>query len=120
MDMKKSKYLYARAQATLIDDDFTDDSICVPVKSLRGALYVAANLLAIFIENPKQYASVDTANTGSIVLQINSNTHTDVFESLSKAIAVGEKELIILGDDVTSEYINSNIVGVISITIDAS
>ena len=140
MDMKKSKYLYARAEATLINDDDQTDSICIPVELLRGARYGSANLLILDIGNPKQYAPTDALDTGSanllildignpkqyaptdaldtgsIILEVASNTHTTVFESLSKAIAVGEKELIIIGDDVTGEYLNG-VVSVVSVTV---
>ena len=114
--MKKSKYLYARAEATLINDDDQTDSICIPVELLRGARYGSANLLILDIGNPKQYAPTDALDTGSIILEVASNTHTTVFESLSKAIAVGEKELIIIGDDVTGEYLNG-VVSVVSVTV---
>tara|TARA_R110002020_G_scaffold17225_17_gene60845 strand:- start:680 stop:1039 length:360 start_codon:yes stop_codon:yes gene_type:complete len=119
MGMKKNKYLYARAEALVANDDDPTSSVCIPVESLRGARYASAGLLAIDIENPKQYAPTDAVNTGTIVLEVASNTHTTVFESLSKAIAIGEDELIIIGDDVTSEFLNG-VVSVVSVTVDAS
>lgn len=117
--MKKSKYLYARAEAALVNDDDQTSSICIPTELFRGARYASASLLILDIGNPKQYAPTDTLDTGSIVLEINSNTHTTVFESLSKAISTGEEELIIIGDDATSEYL-SGVVSVVSITVNTA
>ena len=42
-----------------------------------------------------------------------------MFESLSKAITTGEEELIIIGDDTTSEYL-SGVVSVLSINVNIS
>ena len=116
MDMKKSKYLYARAESSLANDDDQTSSVCIPTELFRGARYGGSNLLILDIGNPKQYAPTDSLDTGTILLQINSNTHTTVFESLSKAIAIGEEEFIIIGDDATSEYL-SGVVSVVSITV---
>tara|TARA_R100001015_G_C4592336_1_gene147778 strand:- start:358 stop:711 length:354 start_codon:yes stop_codon:yes gene_type:complete len=117
--MKKSKYLYARAEAVLANDDDATSSVCIPIELFRGARYGSAALLIIDIGNPKQYAPTDTLNTGSIVLEIASNTHTTVFESLSKAIATGEEEFIIIGDDVTSEFLDG-VVSIVSVTVNAA
>ena len=119
MDMKKSKYLYARAEAALVNDDDQTSSVCIPVESLRGASYFSSTILTLHILNPKQYAPTDTLNTGSILLNISSNAHSTVFESLSKAITTGEEEFIIIGDDATSEYL-SGVVSVLSINVNIS
>ena len=119
MDMKKSKYLYARAEAALVNDDDQTSSICIPTELFRGARYGGSSFLILDIGNPKQYAPTDALDTGSILLEINSNAHTTVFESLSKAIATGEEECIIIGDDATSEYL-SGVVSVLSINVNIS
>ena len=89
-----------------------------PVSSFRGCYTIQANIL-FFTFLPMH----ESRNRGgdvldSVTVLINSGKGPDVIEAINREVSSGENHFIVIGDDVTSDYLTSDItgLGVIDIT----
>jgi len=115
------KYLYFRTRDAIGDDDDRQSSILIPASSIRGIYTVASALLFISI-HPNIHIN---KNFGGLFhdyasLIISSGKGLDVMNALNEEIATGDNYFIVVGDDVTDEYLTSDItsIGVLSMTED--
>lgn len=112
------KNLYFRTEATLANDDATNDSVCVPYSSFRLAQPLADGTLALYFD-----AHTDTTtniNHTRVELTIAANKHKEVLEAITNAVAFSNKQFVVVGDDVTSDYISSHVTAVGTIAVVAA
>jgi len=100
------KFLYIRAVSDIADDDIPSDSVCFPVSAIKGFAFQSATLAIVRFESPFQYVLDDNGNADGCLFQITSNSHKTFMENLAKEIAFGEDNFIVLGDNVTGEYLS--------------
>jgi len=114
------KYLYFRKDSTLgNDDDGTNGSFVAPVSSILGMEATSATELTLrFVPRLNAFAAggnaaADADNlTDSVAIAIGTNKHKDVIQDLTREIAHGGSELIVVFDAVTSDSVSSDITGV--------
>lgn len=104
-----SKVLYIRTVSTVTDDDASSDSVFIPISMFRGMQRASATLATFEYENPVNYADIDSANTLTTLITITSEGFFDLFNDIAKEISTGENAVIVIGDDVTEEYVSSQI-----------
>ena len=75
---------------------------------LRGMSFVSDTSLILYHEG------FDAADTGQIVLTIDSGSMKDVIKAIVNELNHGTKAFILLGDEATSEYLHTNITAVAS------
>ena len=111
-----NKMVYARNVASIADDDDAISSVCFPVSAIRGFRFNSGVLCSIHYECPYQYVANDNDDNDIVIVTIPSVSHKVFIENLVNEIAFGEKHLVILGDDVTNEYLDgvSNVNGITS------
>ena len=114
-----NKFIYIRDVSVLANDDADSDSIVFPVSSFRGAARLAATIFIIYWEKPYQYADIDAGNCDNAQVVISSETHVALFETIANEIATGENAFIVIGDNVTSDYI-TGVSSVFSISSDVT
>ena len=125
------KYLYFRTQTALADDDAVDDSVCFPLSSLLGMQPANDGRLALFFIPIVRISGgvsdgEDFTNADSIVLNLRTdNSHKAAMRNLVKAFnksssfggESSDSDFIVVGDDVTGEYIIPEILTVGAITV---
>ena len=106
--------IYARAVATLADDDSQIDSVMFPVSALRGFQFSSGTVMIVRYESPYQYVAGDNDDCDGILVTITSGKHLEFIDAFTKEIAFGDSSVVILGDDVTEEYFSpvDNIAGI--------
>ena len=104
-----SKVLYIRTVSAVTDDDANLDSVFIPISMFRGISRFTATIAAFNYENPVNYADIDSANTLTTLITITSEGFFDLFNDIAKEISTGENAVIVIGDDVTEEYVSSQI-----------
>ena len=133
------RYLYFRAQATIGNDDASDDSACYPASSLMGMHPGSDTSLLLYFKpmirrtpsgnEPDANASFD--NHDKISLTIPTNTHATAMKAICQAIVTGKSftnknflpALIIVADNNSSatEYLEgSGITSCASIVINSA
>jgi hypothetical protein len=113
------KYLYFRTQATLANDDASDDSFCVPLSSFLGMHPTADNQLKLFfipqirisggIDNNQDFTNADSV----IMVLRENNTHKAAMRNLVKAFnkasnfgsESSDSDFIVVGDDLEGTFI---------------
>ena len=106
------KMIYARAVSTLADDDDTARSILLPVESIVGFFgQISTNYALLTFRQLYQYAPTDTLNTGYIMMTCATGGQAQIAQALAEEINNGEKAVIVLGDNHTSELF-SNVTGI--------
>ena len=114
------KYLYFRKDSTLTnDDDGVNGSFVAPVSSILGMEATAAGVLTLrlvprlnaFAAGGNAAFDVDNI-TDSVAIAIGTNKHKEVILDLTREIAHGGSELIVVFDAVTGESLSSDITGV--------
>tara|TARA_R100001594_G_scaffold74243_1_gene108894 strand:- start:4604 stop:4966 length:363 start_codon:yes stop_codon:yes gene_type:complete len=112
------KYLYFRNVTSIGDDDDTAGSVMFPVSSVRGIYTMTATLLFVSIEPPIHLnKKMGSAVHDYASILVSSGKGPEVINALNEEIATGDNYFIVVGDDVTSEYLTSDItsIGVSSI-----
>ncbi len=120
-------YLYFRTVDSAADDDQDVDSICFPLSSLTGfrpGRSDGKNLLTLKFKSVNTNMDNDGtggAATDQIIVTLKAGSYaTDLIEDLVQAFYTArnkQKKFLLIGDDVTSEYISSRIEAIGSITI---
>lgn len=78
---------------------------------LRGMSFVSDTSLILYHEG------FDAADTGQIVLTIDSGSMKTAIKAIVNELNHGTKAFIVLGDETTSEYLHTNITAVASTDI---
>ena len=96
--------------------DAADDAATYPADSLLGMTCASDGALLV------KFASSVGGGTGaehdSIALTITANTEKTVMKSIGEAIAFSKQAVLVIADDVTSDYVDANITAC-AITLDA-
>ena len=132
----KEVYLYFRTQATIGNDDASDDSAMFPLSHLQGMVPSADDTLNIYFKPMIKQArnrfdhdgdSTSVVNSDFIVVTLSSNnTHKDVITKLSRLFAgaanggIHQDGFIDVADDLTSTYAVTGIAGLSTISIGAA
>tara|TARA_R100001480_G_scaffold137343_1_gene134419 strand:- start:394 stop:843 length:450 start_codon:yes stop_codon:yes gene_type:complete len=128
------KYLYFRTVTNIADDDADGDSVCFPLSSLLGMQPANDGRLALFFIPIVRISGgvtdgSDFTNADSVVLNLNTaNNHKQaikgLIEAFNKASSFGSEssnsDFIVVGDDITGEYIIPEVLTVGAITIGAA
>ena len=94
-----------------IDD--ADDAATFPVENLLGMTCAANGVLKLnFVSNVGDNGGVDLAQ-----LAITADTEKSVMKSIGEAIAFSKEAVLVIADDVNSDYVDANITGC-TITLD--
>lgn len=102
------KFIYARSVNNIADDDASADSVCFPVSSIRGMLFINSTSMILRFESPYQYAMGDNDNNDGLIITFpSSGVHRTFVDEFTREIAFGEKQFIVLCDNVTSERFNN-------------
>lgn len=120
------RYLYFRAQATIGNDDNSDDSACYPASSLMGMHPASNTTLSLFFKPmvrgvPSGNEIDDVTNFDNydkVSLTIPNNTHLTAMKAICQAIVTGKSftnknflpALIIVADNNSSatEYLEGS------------
>lgn len=123
----EEKYLYFRDVAAIADDDDSAASCCFPLSSLAGMIPTSQTVLTLAFKSMTNYDGfTHTADhviiSDLVTLTLNANNiHKEVMESLVEKFSSPQKDgMLIIADDYESEYCDSRISGVASITIQAT
>tara|TARA_R100001443_G_scaffold113230_1_gene127638 strand:- start:5527 stop:5901 length:375 start_codon:yes stop_codon:yes gene_type:complete len=118
-----AKYLYFRACSTLTDDDQADEgSNMVKAEDLISIEATSDTTITLRFK-PRMNAFGQSAADGddvtdSVVLTHNNNKAKNVMGAIAKAINYGGSDnMIVIADDVDSEYVTSEVTAVGNFTI---
>jgi len=121
------KYLYFRTVTAAGDDDQAQDSVCYPLSKLVGLENGAfgdadatadEDLFTIVFKSLHNNTSGDDANYDSIAINITTDNNVkEVWKGMCEAFVHSKSAFIVVGDDVTGEYIHSDIESVGAITL---
>lgn len=121
------KYLYFRAANTLADDDQGQDSVCYPLSKFRGFSMGTAgdsdaiaddDAFAMIFESLQNDTAGDDANFDTISIRISTNNNAKaIWKGLTEAFVLSEDVFLIVGDDVTGEYLHNDILAIGAITL---
>ena len=116
------KYLYIRTRSIVSSDDDNSSSALIPVSSLTGAWTISSDGFFLTWHSLHDVRKVGGSTRDYVWVNCNSGTMDRILTFLYEEIATGENPMIVLGDDVTSEYLVSDItsMGNISVSIDAT
>ncbi len=95
--------------------DADNDAATYPVSNLRAM--TCAGDTALLIKFNSSIGGSTGAEHDSVALTIASNSEKAVMKSIGDAIAFGKEAVVVVADDLTSDYINTNISGC-DITLD--
>tara|TARA_Y100001937_G_scaffold121934_1_gene181512 strand:+ start:206 stop:583 length:378 start_codon:yes stop_codon:yes gene_type:complete len=102
------KFIYARSENDIADDDNAADSVCFPVSAIRGIIFVNSTSMILRFESPYQYAMGDNDDNDGLILTFSSTgVHRTFVDEFTREIAFGENQFIILCDNVTGERFNN-------------
>ena len=96
--------------------DGADDAATYPVDNLLGMTCVADGALLIKFES--SVGGGTGAEHDSVSLTITANTEKSVMKHIGEAIAFSKEAVLVIADDVASEYVDSNITAC-TITLDS-
>ena len=121
------KYLYFRTVSTLADDDQGQDSVCYPLSKFRGFSMGAAgdsdatadeDLFTMVFESLQNDTAGDDANFDIITIRTATNNNAKaVWKGLTEAFVLSEDVFLIVGDNVTGEFLHGDILRVGTITL---
>ena len=121
------KYLYFRAANTLADDDQGQDSVCYPLSKFRGLSMGTAgdsdataddDSFAMIFESLQNDTAGDDENFDIITIQTSTaNNAKAVWKGLTEAFVLSEDVFLIVGDNVTGEFLHGDILRVGTITL---
>lgn len=121
------KYLYFRTVAAAGDDDQGQDSVCYPMSKFRGFSMGAAgdmdatadeDLFTMVFESLQNDTAGDDANFDIIVVNITTDNNAKaVWKGLVEAFAHSKETFLVVGDDVTGDYLHSDIESIGAITL---
>lgn len=123
----EEKYLYFRNVSTLAGDDDSAASGCFPLSSLAGMIPTSDTVLTLAFKSMTNYDGfthganeVIISDLVTLTLSAN-NIHKEVMESLVEKFSSPQRDgMLIIADDVESDYCDSRISGVAGITIDGA
>ena len=132
----KEVYLYFRTQATIGNDDASDDSCMFPLSKFTGMHPTAADTLTLFFEPVTMKEKVQFDHDGDsttsvkndkvVVTLATNDTHKTVMQDLARLFAgaanggIHADGFISVADDQTSTYAISGIGGLSTISVTAS
>ena len=96
--------------------DGADDAATYPVDNLLGMTCAADGALLIKFES--SVGGGTGAEHDSVSLTITANTEKSVMKHIGEAIAFSKEAVLVIADDVASEYVDSNITAC-TITLDS-
>ena len=121
------KYLYFRTVAAAGDDDQGQDSVCYPLSAFRGFSMGAAgdsdatadeDLFTMVFESLQNDTAGDDANFDTILINITTDNNAKaVWKGLTEAFVHSKETFLGVGDDVTGDYLHSDIESVGTITL---
>tara|TARA_R110002020_G_scaffold182743_9_gene378486 strand:- start:492 stop:893 length:402 start_codon:yes stop_codon:yes gene_type:complete len=127
--MKREKYLYFRAQATIGSDDAIGDSACFKASNFAGMHPETDNQLSIYFKSMCN-ADGDAHTTAGgdevvtcdrvILVLATNNTHKETMERFSMLMQSYKDGMIVVGDNLTgaTEYFTTYVSSVFAIHID--
>ena len=108
------KYFYFRTQADQDADDGIDDSICIPVRQIRGMNPTSDTALTIWFDsvyNTYTGGDGEVVISDSVILNVTQGKTQEVLETLIRVINSGYPAytdgFITVADDVTTTYLTS-------------
>ena len=123
----EEKYLYFRSVTDLTQDEAPGASCCFPLSSLAGMIPTSNTVLTLAFKSMANHdgfthGSDEVIESDTVTLTLNANNiHKEVMESLIEKFSSPQKDgMLIIGDDILSEYCDSRISDVASITINAA
>ena len=121
------KYLYFRAVTTLADVYQGQDSVCYPLSKFRGFSMGTAgdsdateddDSFAMIFESLQNDTAGDDENFDIITIQTSTaNNAKAVWKGLTEAFVLSEDVFLIVGDNVTGEFLHGDILRVGTITL---
>ena len=103
---------YFRQTDTIGDDDISTDSIALNVDDITGFTPQSTSLIYVWFKKSPQSSHVDSENqNGFVGLNITTNKQKEVIQALAEAASSRNKTFRTIADDVTKEYLHSNITG---------
>tara|TARA_R100001244_G_scaffold70083_1_gene56984 strand:- start:4 stop:426 length:423 start_codon:yes stop_codon:yes gene_type:complete len=109
------KYFYFRTQADQDDDDGIDDSLCLPVRQIRGMNPTSDTALTIWFDSAyNTYTGGDgeVVISDSVILNVTQGKTQEVLETLIRAMNSSYPAytdgFITVADDVTTTYLTSS------------
>ena len=90
-----AKFLYIRTAA--------DDAVTLPVESLQSISQSAGDTIVLEFLTDKVNGNI------AVSLTTASNKEKEAVEDISNAIAFGKDQFLVIADDVTSDYVSSNL-----------
>jgi len=122
----EEKYLYFRDVTAIADDDDSAASACFPLSSLAGMIPTSDTVLTLAFKSMTNYdgfthGANEIIESDLVTLTLNANNiHKEVMESLVEKFSSPQRDgMLIIADDFESDYCDSRISGVASITIAA-
>jgi len=115
--MYNEKYVYIRTVGSAADDDDNTSSCLVPVSSLRGVYVLSATLAIVTFHSLHDVKKTGGSTRDAVFVNVSSGDVPTFLDDFYKEIATGENPMIVLGDDVNSEYISSVITSIGNITV---
>ena len=109
------KYFYFRTQADQDADDGIDDSLCLPVRQIRGMNPTSDTALTIWFDsvyNTYTGGDAEVVISDSVILNVTQGKTQEVLETLIRVINSGYPAytdgFITVADDVTTTYLTSS------------
>ena len=121
------KYLYFRTASSLAADNQGQDSVCYPLSKFRGFSMGTAgdsdatadsDAFAMIFESLQNDTAGDDENFDTISIRMVTNNNAKaVWKGLTEAFVLSDDVFLIVGDDVTGEYLHNDIeaIGVITL-----
>ena len=108
------KYFYFRTQADQDDDDGIDDSLCLPVRQIRGMNPTSDTALTIWFDsvyNTYTGGDAEVVISDSVILNVTQGKTQEVLETLIRVINSSYPAytdgFITVADDVTTTHLTS-------------
>ena len=109
------KYFYFRTQADQDADDGIDDSLCLPVRQIRGMNPTSDTALTIWFDsvyNTYTGGDAEVVISDSVILNVTQGKTQEVLETLIRVINSSYPAytdgFITVADDVTTTYLTSS------------
>ena len=127
MALKGEKYLYFRTVTAAGDDDQGQDSVCYPLSKFVGFemgsfgnadATADEDLFTMVFESLHNNTAGDDANYDTIAINITTDNNAKaVWQGLIEAFNLSKQSFLVVGDDVTGDYLHSDIESVGAITL---
>ena len=124
-DKNDNKYLYFRTQATIGDDQDSNDSCCFPASSLVGMIPSSDTELQLYFHSMQNNDGFANGSNEIVISDFvnltlaTANTHKETMEAILNSILSPKDGMIVIADDLTgaTEYCTPLISAVGTITI---